>query len=342
MTPVTVIALDAMGGDFAPRVPVAAAVQAVERPGCEVILVGDRPALEEELARRTHRADRIRIRHTSAQIAMDEAPTAAVRRKPDASLPLAFELVRAGEAQAVVGAGHSGAMMVAGKLVLGTLAGIDRPAIAAPLPRKRGATVLLDVGANADCRPRHLVQFAHMGRVYARTALNVSEPRVGLLSNGGEAGKGNELVREAFPLLQAEVPGFVGNVEPRDLFRGRADVVVCDGFSGNLVVKTAEAAALQATALLRERMTRRPLARVGYWLLRGFFVELAGRTDYRTVGGSPLLGLRGVAIVSHGGSSPRSLTNAIATAVQCVEHNLVARLERQLGREPAPGAAAEA
>jgi glycerol-3-phosphate acyltransferase PlsX len=270
---------------------------------------------------------------------MDEAATSLLRGKADASVRVAVELVARGEAQAALSAGHSGAIMVAGKHVLRTLEGIERPAIATPLPLRRGATVLLDSGANVDCKPHYLVQFARMGDLYARAVLGLSEPRVALLSNGGEPGKGNELTRAAYALLEAAPLRFVGNVEARDLFKGKADVLVTDGFSGNLVLKTAEAANDQVRLLTREAIAIAPLARLGYWLMRGVYRDLERRKDYREIGGSLLLGVTGVVMICHGGSNARALANAIRAARQCVESGLVERMERAFREGAWAGAA---
>jgi glycerol-3-phosphate acyltransferase PlsX len=270
---------------------------------------------------------------------MDEPATSLLRAKAEASVRVAVELVAKGEAQAALSAGHSGAMMVAGKHVLHTLEGIERPAIATPLPLRKGVTVLLDSGANVDCKPHYLVQFAWMGEVYARAVLGLSEPRVGLLSNGGEPGKGNALAREAYELLRQQPFRFVGNIEARDLFKGKADVIVTDGFSGNLVLKTAEAANDQVRMLTREATALSPLARIGYWLMRGMYRDLERRKDYREIGGSLLLGVNGVVMICHGGSNVRAMRNAIRAARQCVESGLVERMARVF-RERMPAAAA--
>jgi len=254
---------------------------------------------------------------------------------------LACELVARGEAGAAVSAGNSGALMVAAKHALGMVPGVERPAIATALPLKRGAAILLDSGANVDCKPAFLLQFARMGALYARQVLDVDRPRVALLSNGAEPGKGNDLVRRAYALLQAAPLDFVGNLEARDLLRGRADVIVCDGFVGNLVLKTAEGIGQQLRLLTRETLTRSVLGWIGYLLMRRLFTELARRTDYREVGGSPLLGLNGVVIVCHGSSQARTIAGGIAMAARCVEAGLIRALAEQWsgGSEAAPAAA---
>ncbi len=328
----TVIALDAMGGDFAPRAVVEGAARASREEGLQIVLVGDQERIAAELRRWRHAPHRIRIHHTPDFVGMEDAPTAVLRERPRASVRLACELVRDGTAQAVVSAGNSGAFMVAAKHVLGMLPGIDRPAIATTLPLKRGATVLIDSGANVDCKPHYLVQFGQMGALFVRRVLGVEQPRVGLLNNGTEAGKGNELARAAFELLRQSPLLFVGNVEARDLFRGKADVLVCDGYVGNLVLKTAEAVGSQVRLLTKDARARSPLALLGYWMVRGFLLELAKRTDYHQVGGSPLLGLQHVAIVCHGSSSARTILAAVHVARQCVEQNLVRGIAEELGR----------
>jgi glycerol-3-phosphate acyltransferase PlsX len=329
----TVIALDAMGGDFAPRVTVEGAVRAV-RGGAEVLLVGDEARLAPELARHRHDPTRLRIVHTPDRIAMEDAPSAVLREKPRASVRVACELVAGGSAHAAVSAGNSGALMVAAKHVLGTAPGVERPAIATALPLKRGAAILLDSGANVDCKPAFLLQFAQMGAIYARRVLGVERPRVALLSNGAEPGKGNELVRQAFPLLAAADFDFVGNLEARDLLRGRAEVIVCDGFVGNAVLKTAEGIGQQLRLLTRETLSRSPLGWIGYLLMRRLFAELARRTDYHEVGGSPLLGLNGVAIVCHGSSQARTIARGIAIAQTCAESGLIQSVAAELARPP--------
>jgi glycerol-3-phosphate acyltransferase PlsX len=307
-------------------VPVEAALRASRLTDCEVILVGDGAVLEEALRRHGQATRPVRIHHAPQVLGMDEAPTALLREKPGASVRVACELVEAGEADAVIGAGNTGALMVAGKHVLGTLAGIDRPAIATPLPLKRGASLLLDSGANVDCKPAYLVQFARMGQVFARVLWNQERPRVALLSNGSEPGKGNELVRAAHALLAQQVEAFVGNLEGRELFKGRADVIVCDGFVGNLVLKTAEAADSQLRMLMKDSIARSPFTRLGFWLLRGVFAELQRRTDYREIGASLLLGLQGIALACHGASNARAVFNAVLMAEHCVKRGLMGAL----------------
>jgi len=329
----SVIAVDAMGGDFAPRTAVEGAVQAVREAAADVLLVGDAAQIEPLLSQQRVPAGRVHVHHTPESVSMTDAATVVLREKPRASVREGSALLRQGQVQGLVSAGHSGAAMVAAKHELGMVPGIDRPAIATRLPQRHGTAILLDSGANVDCRPQYLVQFARMGALYAQRVLNVAEPRVALLSNGGEAGKGNELVRQTHALLQewpqaSRGPRYVGNIEGRELFRGRADVVITDGFVGNLVLKVSEAAGSQVRLLLREGSGRTLWGRLGRLLLRGIFLELARRTDYREIGGSPLLGLQGVCIVAHGSSTPSAIANAVHEAERCVQVDLVGAMAR--------------
>lgn len=326
-TPMTLIALDAMGGDFSPRMPVEGALQAMRKGDMSVALVGNKALLHQELNRlggaATYLQNRLSIVSATEKVEMEESATAPLKDKPDASIRVACRQVTEGAAGAMVSAGHTGATMVAAKHTFGTLPGIERPAIATSIPLRRGNILLLDGGANVDCKPAYLLQFARMGQLYARRVSGVEKPRVGLLNIGNEPGKGNDLVRQAHRLLSAEIPEFVGNLEPREMYRGKADVVVCDGFVGNLVLKTAEATGAQLRLLMRETPGRSPLIKVGVWMIQGFLTELLRRTDYREIGGSLLLGLNGVAVVAHGASSAKSMYNALRLARDCAESGLI-------------------
>ena len=322
--PPVCIALDAMGGDAGPAVNVEGAVAAVRELGLGVILVG----VQEEIRRHLDRYDvsglPIKVRHASEIVEMDESPSTALRKKKDSSIRVAVDLVKNGDADAVVSAGNTGAVMAITLVVLGPLAGVERPAIAAVLPTLAGHAILLDVGANVDCKPRHLVQFAIMGNVYARQALGKARPRVGLLSIGEEESKGNELTKEAFRALEEE-PGieFIGNVEGVDVFNGHADVVVCDGFTGNVALKIGESVAETVMALIREEVTADLRSRAGALLLRPAFRRLQQRLDYSEIGGAPLLGVNGITIISHGRSSAKAIRNALRVAADCVRSRVL-------------------
>jgi glycerol-3-phosphate acyltransferase PlsX len=336
------VALDAMGGDHAPREIVAGAADAVRELDVEVILVGPGERLKEELRHvsATHRPARagppgsaaLRIVDAPEVIGMAEAPAMALRRKRRSSIAIALDLVRRGEADAMVSAGNTGAVMAAGLLTLRPIEGIDRPAIAAVLPTQRGRAIMLDAGANVDCRPKHLLQFGVMGSVYAARVLGIDSPRVGLLSNGEEDTKGNELVIRAAELLRRSGLRFIGNVEGRGVFAGDADVVVCDGFVGNVVLKFGEGLALGIFSLLREELSRGLLVRLGVALARPRLRALALRLDHTEYGGAPLLGVDGICIVSHGSSKARAIRNAIGLAAESVRARMVDAIRADVAR----------
>jgi len=330
------IAVDAMGGDVGPAVTVEGALAAAREYQLEVILVGDQAAIERELARhRPHRSSRppVTIRHASQVVEMGEPASHALRRKRDSSMRVAAELVRDHEAAAFVSAGNTGAAMAIAMFTLGVLPGVDRPAIAVVLPNLKARTVLLDVGANVDPKPWHLVQYALMGHVYARDILGIPAPRVGLLSVGEEEGKGNELVREVFKTLEGTPLNFVGNVEGQDIYNGHADVVVTDGFTGNVALKISESLADMIIHLIREEITRTPLAKLGALLVRPAFRRFWRRVDYTELGGAPLLGINGACIISHGASPSRAVKNAIRVAAEWVRMDVNAHIRDALKGE---------
>ncbi len=328
------VAVDAMGGDYAPGEVVRGALEAVRTFGAEVILVGDQAAIEKELAGSSQQKG-IEIVHASEVIAMKDAPAVAVRKKRDSSIVRAVQLVKEGSAGAVVSAGSTGAAMASSLLGLGRVRGIDRPAIATVLPSQRGGTILLDVGANVDCRPQHLLQFAIMGSLYAEKIIGIKNPRVGLLNIGEEDNKGNELTQSAFPLLKNAPVNFMGNVEGRDIFKGSADVVVCDGFVGNVVLKAGEGLAMALMAMMREELTRNWLSKMGTALTLPALKELRRRLDYAEYGGAPLLGVNGVTIICHGSSSYIAIRNAIRVAAESVQTGLVAAIRSCIEKETA-------
>src|SRR5436309_9711731 len=296
------IAVDAMGGDYAPRHVVDGAIAAVRHFDLGVLLVGPTSILEEELARHADVDQRrVRIIEADEVVTMEESPTAALRRKPAASIRIAAAAVASGEAAALFSAGHTGATVMAAHAAFGMLPGVDRPALAATIPTRQRPAVLLDVGASVECRPQHLLQFAVMGNVYARIALGIQEPRVGLLSIGEEATKGNELTREAHRLLKAAPLAFVGNIEARNVYNGDADVIVCDGFTGNVALKISEGLVEMIESGLSNSITMR----VGSLLARRSLRDFRRRVDYSEYGGAPLVGVAGVTIVGHGRSSAK-------------------------------------
>ena len=309
------IAVDAMGGDFAPRAAVVGAWAAAAHDGIAVTLVGDRDRLARELARLGDARGRLEVVHAEEIVGMDE-PATAVRRKRRSSIAVCADLVHSGAAQAMVSAGNTGAAMVAAKLTLGAIPGVDRPALAAVFPNRRGRTVVLDVGANVDSRPEHLRQFAVMGHFYAQEVIGTTAPRIGLLSIGEEEGKGNDSIREATRALKATGLNFVGNVEGRDLFSGRVDVIVCDGFVGNVMLKSAESMAELIVSMMREELARTLRTRLGGWLSRPAFLGMKRRTDYTEYGAVPLLGVAGGCLIAHGRSNAKAMLNSIRRAVE--------------------------
>ena len=311
------IAVDAMGGDFAPAAVVEGSVQAARDLNLPIILVGDRERIEAELKKHGYAGRNISIKHASEVIGMAESPTQAVRKKKDSSLKVCFELVRSGEAGAVVTAGNSGAAMAAGIFLFKRIKGVERPAIAVSVPTMKSPAVLLDVGGNVDCKPCHLLQFAVMGGVYARYALKKDNPRIGLLSNGEEEAKGNDLTRETHALIKKTALNYVGYVEGRDIYRGEVDVVVTDGFVGNVVLKLSEGLVEAVTTMLKEEIMASMPSKIGYMLAKGAFQKLKKKVDYAEYGGAPLLGIDGVCIISHGRSSPKAIKNAILRANEC-------------------------
>ena len=333
------IAIDAMGGDHAPQAVIEGALLAAQDLGDELILVGDRDAIERELVR--HRgAPRFQIVAASQVVTMHESPSAALRKK-DSSIALSFEMMRRGEVDAVVGAGNSGAMMAIGMFVMGNLAHVARPAILVVVPSMGKGTVIVDAGANVDCKPRHLVQFGFMGSIYAERMLGVAQPRVGVLSNGEEEGKGNDLTRAASEQLAATPINFVGYVEGRDIFNGKVDVVVCDGFTGNIALKSMEGVASFAGEVLKSAFKKDLTSKLGYLLSRKSLSEAYRRLDYAEYGGAPLIGLDGVAIVAHGGSNPRAIKNAIRAAGDAVNQEMNRHIAEVLSEVDGAGARKE-
>ncbi len=325
------IAVDAMGGDYAPSHVVDGAVAAARHFDVGVALVGRRDAIEAELARWTA-VDRrpLRIIDAADVVEMAEAPAAALRRKPQASIRVAADVVARGEAAALVSAGHTGATVMAAHAAFGMLPGVDRPALAATVPTRRQPAILLDVGASVECRPPHLLQFAAMGSVYARVAFGMESPRVALLSIGEEASKGNELTREAHQLLKASPLRFVGNIEARNVYSGDADVIVCDGFTGNVALKISEGLVDLFETLLREELSATLTTRVGSLLTRRALRHFRHRVDYSEYGGAPLVGVAGVTVVGHGGSSPKAIRNAIAMAYRFAQGEFISRIEQEI------------
>jgi glycerol-3-phosphate acyltransferase PlsX len=311
------IAVDAMGGDNAPHAVIAGAVQAAMEYEVGIILVGIEQIVREELGKHPHaKTLPIEIQNATEVVDMLDSPATVFRRKKNSSIRVANDLVKSGEAVAVISAGHTGAAMATSLFVLGSVEGVERPAIATFMPTIKGTSIILDMGANVDCKPNHLLQFAIMGEVYAKYLLRIPNPRVGLLSIGEEETKGNELTKEAFKLLTETSLNFIGNVEGRDVMSGNADVIVCDGFVGNVVLKVSESVVEAISLFIREGIGKSMMRKLGYLLMRPAFDSLKRRVDYAEYGGAPLVGINGISIISHGRSSDRAIKNAIRVAAE--------------------------
>jgi len=329
----SVIALDAMGSDRRPRPEIEGAIQAARHYDVHVLLVGPEPVIRGELTRYPALAELpIEIVHASEVIGMDDKAVQAVRAKRDSSMRIGLRLVRDGRAAGFVTAGNTGAAMATAKMVLGAIPGVDRPALAAVFPTVLGtAATLLDVGANVDSKPHNLEQFAVMGEIYFRSMFGTRRPRVGLLSIGEEETKGNELTREAFRLLKQLPLNFVGNVEGRDLYNGEVDVIVADGFVGNVALKTSEGVANLVRATLKASLKATITRQVGALLSRSAFADFKKRLDHTEYGGAPLLGVKGVCFITHGSSNANAIKNAIRVAAEFAEHRINEKIEKELG-----------
>jgi phosphate acyltransferase len=324
------IALDAAGGDHGPAPCIEGALQAVKELDLEVILVGDETTLKQECARLSCLDSRLSIRHASQVVEMHESPSTVARKKRDSSIWIATELVKSGQADAIVSPGNTGASMVAAFFVLGLMKGVERPAIATSLPTLSGEAIMLDVGANVDCTAQHLEQFALMGNEYGKHLLGKPNPRVGLLSIGEEDSKGNEVTKEAFKLLKGSTMNFVGNVEGRDVYSGVADVVVCDGFIGNVALKISEGVADMIKRLLLKEISGHFLGRLAYPLIAGPLQNLKRKIDYAEFGGAPLLGVNGITMICHGRSSAKAIKNAIRRAKGMVDGGVRELIQRDI------------
>lgn len=325
-----VVAVDAMGGDNSPRHEVDGAVKAARRWQIPVVLVGQSEIVAEELAKHDTQGLDIRIEHASEVVGMQDSASDAVRKKKDSSIRVSFNLLKEGRANAVVSTGNSGATMAAGMFVLKRIPGIDRPAIATLVPNLEDQTLVLDVGGNVDCKPPHLVQFALMGSVYVAQMLGKATPRIGLLSNGSEESKGNELTREANQILKRTSLNYVGYTEGRDIYNANVDVVVCDGFVGNVVLKVSEGLAEAIGAILREEFSSRFLSKLGYLLARPALKAFKKKVDYAEYGGAPLLGVQGTAMICHGSSNPQAIMNAIKMAHDSETHQVISKMSERL------------
>jgi glycerol-3-phosphate acyltransferase PlsX len=325
------IAVDAMGGDFGPKATVPGALRAAEDFGVDILLVGLESAIRREADRAGGIGARISIVDAPEAIGMGES-LLAFRKKKASSIRVGAQLVKDGRAEAFVSMGNTGAVVYISRDVLGALRGIDRPALALLVPGIEGKTLLLDVGANANCQPHNLVQFALMGKIFMEAVVGVKDPRIGLMSIGEEKGKGNDLVREAFDRLQAAPLRFIGNVEGKDLFSGVADVVVSDGFTGNVALKVSEGVVQSVMSMARHEITKNIFAKLGYLLMKRHLKKVYKKFDYSEYGGAQLLGVDGVCIIGHGRSNPAAVRNAIALAREFVANRVREKIQAEILR----------
>ncbi|MEW6720282.1 MAG: phosphate acyltransferase PlsX [Thermodesulfobacteriota bacterium] len=326
------IAVDAMGGDHAPREVVRGSVQAIRENGLSVILVGQEPRIREELGAAGVSAEGVEIVHASEVVEMCDVPGVALKKKKDSSIRVGISLVSEGKADFFVSAGNSGAVMVGGLMILKKIPGIDRPAITATIPTPHGPIVLIDAGANVDCKPAHLLQFAVMGEVYARKFLGIPAPRIAVVSIGEEDTKGTDVTRETCDLIRQTGLRFVGNAEGRDFFAGKADVFVCDGFVGNVAVKTMEGMAQAFGPFLRAEIEKSLLAKAGVVLAHGAIRNVRKKLDYAEYGGAPLLGVRGGVMICHGASDQKAIKNAVKAAASMARFGLDDEIARSIAK----------
>lgn len=327
------IAIDAMGGDYAPEAIIHGGVEAARqgKGEIEIVFVGDKEAINSYLSHHFRIQELpITVFHASQRIEMCEAPVAAMKKKPDASITVATELHKRGEVDAVVSAGHTGAAMAAAFLNLGRIAGVKRPAIGSLIPNGQGVTFLVDVGTNLECRPEHLLQFGIMGNIYMKNVYHLPEPKVALLNIGEEAAKGSEVVQEAYALLSRSALNFIGNVEGRDVMSGKADVIVSDGFVGNIVLKFAESFNGVYSKTLKRKIGKKVFSNIGAFLLKPTFDRLRRIYDYEEYGGAPLLGINGTCIICHGSSTPKAIKNAVNEAATMIHKNVKKKISHEL------------
>ncbi|MCG2769343.1 MAG: phosphate acyltransferase PlsX [Anaerolineae bacterium] len=324
------IALDAMGGDHAPDVVVEGGIQAAREYGLEIVLVGKERVIKKELAKYDTSGLSLPVVPASEVLEMDEEPARAARAKKDSSMAVGLRMVKEGQAEAFASAGNSGGVLATALFTLGRLKGVKRPALSSIIPVKTGFSFILDLGGNTDCKPEWLLQFGIMGSIYAEIVLGIQNPRVAIISNGEEEGKGNQLVKETTPLLKGSHLNFVGNVEGKDIVTGKADVIVTDGFTGNVAVKTAEGVADMLFSLLKDAIEKRPLAILGACLAQGAFKEVKRRLDYSEYGGAPLLGVKGVVIVGHGRSNAKAIKNMVRTAAEAVRGDMLGAIQEAI------------
>lgn len=327
------IGIDAMGGDHAPEAIVKGAVEALSLVGADLVLIGIEDQIKAQLASLKYDANRLTIRHASEVIENEDKPVRAIKSKKDASMVVGFEMLKSGDIDALLSAGNTGALLAGGLLKVGRIKGLDRPALCLPYPTSKGFSVLIDAGSNADCKPHNLYEFAVMGTIYARDVLGIENPTVGLANIGAEEGKGNILMVDTYPVLKASELNFIGNVEARDIPEGACDVIVCDGFTGNIILKLSEGVATSFTGMLKTQLMKTKKNMLLGMLLKSVFSEMKKKMDYTEYGGAPFLGTEGLIVKAHGSSNAKAIKNAIRYAEVCVKSQVVERIREELGRK---------
>ena len=325
-----ILAIDGMGGDHAPQSTVQGAVEAAKEYGVTVLITGDQEILSKELSQYEYDKDKIEIIHCSEKIENEDPPVKAIRRKKDSSMVVALNLVKEGRAEAVISAGNTGALLAGGLFILGRIKGIDRPALAPVFPHENGASVLIDGCANTECKGKNLLQFGVMGSLYSEHILGVTNPKVSLVNVGAEKGKGNELTKEAYDLLEESALNFTGNMEARDLPRGKTDVIVCDGFTGNIILKLTEGVFMTVFDLLKEKFTKSFMTKIAAGILRPGLRQIKKDYDYTEHGGAPFLGVQGVLIKAHGSSNGKAVKNALRQGKRFAENNIVEKISDEI------------
>lgn len=328
------IVVDAMGGDYAPSAVVAGVIEAIKELNVNIVLVGIKDKVEEELKKFDYPSDKIEIVHASEVVEMHDPAITPIRKKKDSSIAVGITLLKENKGDAFVSAGNTGAVVAASTFILGMLEGVERPAIGLVIPTLKRFAFLIDVGANSDPKPEHLFQSSLMARVYAREVLDLENPSIGLLNIGEEATKGSDFEKEAHKLMNERLKGFMGNVEPNEIFTGKSDCIICDGFVGNVMIKVAEGLMESAGTLLKREIKKSPLALLGAFLMKSRLMHIKKMADYSEYGGAPLLGVNGVVMISHGRSSPKAIKNAIRATLREVEHNILGAMRREItGKE---------
>ncbi|OPJ56929.1 phosphate acyltransferase PlsX [Alkalithermobacter paradoxus] len=324
------IVVDGMGGDNAPNSTVEGIVSAIKEFNVDIIVTGDKEILEKNFSKYDFDRSKLEIIHTSEVIMNEDKPVKAIRGKKDSSMVVALNLVKEGKADAIVSAGNTGALLAGGLFVLGRIEGIDRPALCSYMPTKKGMSILLDAGANSDCKPRNLVEFGFMGSIYANKVLDIDNPKVAIVNVGSEEGKGNDLTKKSYEILKGSQINFIGNVEARDIPYGYTDVILCDGFTGNVILKLTEGVAMSIFSMLKETFLSSFKTKIGAALLKNDLVRMKSSLDYAEYGGAPLLGVNGGLIKAHGSSNGKAIKNAIKQAIRFVDGNVLSEIKSKI------------